>query len=138
RELGREHAVFVSSHILADVEALCDRVVVLHRGRVLADGDPGTLAARLRRSTYVDVEAGAPAAHLERILGEVPGVLRVERLPGPADAGRCRVEVAAGRDVRPALAAAVAAAGIGLQALAPAESSLEEAFLALVGEERRG
>jgi hypothetical protein len=58
-------------------------------------------------------------------------------LPGPADAGRCRVEVASDRDVRPALVAAIAAAGVGLTALTPVEPSLEEAFLALVAAEPR-
>ncbi len=131
REFGRDHAVFVSSHILADVEALCDRVVVLHRGRVLADGDPATLAARLRRTSYVDVEAAAPAERLAGILASVAGVLGTAPLAGPSEPGRCRVEVALGHDVRPAIAAAIAAAGIGLFALVPVEPSLEEAFLAL-------
>jgi gliding motility-associated transport system ATP-binding protein len=134
RELGTDHAVFVSSHILADVETLCDRVVVLHRGRVLAEGDPPTLAARLRRTAYVDVEAAAPVERLEAVLRGVPGVARVERLARSGIDGRCRVEVTSDRDVRAALVAAVAAAGIGLTALVPVEPSLEEAFLELVGE----
>jgi ABC-2 type transport system ATP-binding protein len=134
RELGAEHAVFVSSHILADVESMCDRVIILHHGRVLAEGDPATLAMRLRRTRYVDVEAAAPVERLEAILRTVAGVARVERLPHATDTARCRVEVTSEGDVRPALAAAVAGAGIALRALVPVEPSLEEAFLALVAE----
>ncbi len=137
RELGRDHAVLVSSHILSDLEVLCDRVVVLHQGRVLAEGDPGALATRLRRTTYVDVEAVATTERLAILLRDLPGVRNVEPLPGHADAGRCRVEVSADRDVRAAIAAALAAAGVGLCALVPVEPSLEEAFLSLVGEARR-
>ena len=132
RTLGADHAVFVSSHALADVETLCDRVVVLHHGRVLAEGTPLHLAARLRTSTSVDVEAGAPGDELEHVLAAVPGVRRIERLAASDGRVRCRVEADPGVDPRPAIAAGVAARGWPLYALAPVEPSLEEAFLALV------
>src|SRR5262249_11443334 len=74
RTLGTDHAVFVSSHVLADVETLCDRVVVLQHGRILAEGTPLDLAARLRTTSSVDVEAGASGDDLERALATVPGV----------------------------------------------------------------
>src|SRR5262249_9653050 len=64
RELGALHAVFVSSHALADVETLCDRVIVLHHARVLAEGAPCSLAARLRPAGFVDLDAVAPADRL--------------------------------------------------------------------------
>jgi ABC-2 type transport system ATP-binding protein len=133
RGLGRAHAVFVSSHLLADMEALCDRVVVLQRGRVLAEGAPATLAARLRATVQVDVEAGAPGAALADALAAVAGVRAVRLVGDGGGRARCRVEVAHGADARPALAAAVAARGWPLFALTAVEPSLEEAFLALVG-----
>ena len=134
RELGRNRAVLVSSHVLADVEALCDRVVILHHGRVLADGDPGTLAARLRRTTYVDVESAATPNRIAALVHGVAGVRGMTALPGAGDGSRCRLEVDADRDVRAALAAAFASAAIPLYAMAPVEPSLEEAFLSLVGD----
>jgi ABC-2 type transport system ATP-binding protein len=136
RELGRDHAVLVSSHALAEVEAMADRVVILHRGRVLAADRPAALAARLRPTSRVDVEAAAPAAALVAALVDVPGVRRVDALGATNGHARVRVEIEPGRDARPALAACVAARGWGLLALAPVEPSLEEAFLALVGGER--
>jgi ABC-2 type transport system ATP-binding protein len=136
RELGRNHAVLVSSHVLADVESLCDRVVILHHGRVLADGDPTSLAARLRRTTYVDVETAVDAERVGTVLRGLPGVRGVA--PGPGGDGRYRIEVAAERDVRAAVAGAFAAAGIPLYGLVPVEPSLEEAFLSLVGEPPAG
>jgi ABC-2 type transport system ATP-binding protein len=132
RRLGADHAVFVSSHALADVETLCDRVVVLHHGRVLAEGTPADLATRLRPTTAVEVEAGAPEDALEPVLAAVPGVRRVERLPSAGGHARCRVETDPGADLRPALAAGVATRGWPLYGLAPVEASLEDAFLALV------
>jgi ABC-2 type transport system ATP-binding protein len=139
RRLGAGgHAVLVSSHALAEVEVLADRVVILHRGRVLAEGRPSALAGRLRPTSRIDVEAIAPAGPLEAALAAVPGVRRVELLATSNGHVRCRVESEPAVDVRPALAARVTADGWGLLTLAPVETSLEEAFLALVaGEEQR-
>jgi ABC-2 type transport system ATP-binding protein len=138
RRLGAGHAVLVSSHALAEVEAMCDRVVILHRGRVLSADRPATLAARLRPASRVDVEAAAPADLLAGALAGVPGVRRVEVLAQANGHARCRVEVEPGRDARAALAARVSGAGWGLLTLAPVETSLEESFLALVGAEEGG
>ena len=139
RGLGAERAVLVSSHALAEVEALCDRVVILHRGRVLSADTPARLAARLRPASRIDVEAAAPADALAAALVTVPGVRRVDLVTQANGHARCRVELEPGRDARAELAARVTGSGWGLLALAPVEASLEEAFLALVaaeGEER--
>jgi len=135
RGLGTERAVLVSSHALAEVEALCDRVVILHRGRVLSADTPARLAARLRPASRVDVEAAAPADALAAALAAVPGVRRVDLVTQANGHARCRVELEPGRDARAQLAARVTGNGWGLLAFAPVEASLEEAFLALVAAE---
>jgi ABC-2 type transport system ATP-binding protein len=132
RDLGERHAVFVSSHALADVETLCDRVIVLHHGRVLAEGSPGALAARLRPGARVELEAAAPAADLVAALVALPGVRHVECLPAPDGHVRCRVEADPGRDLRAALASCVVERGWPLHGLTPVEASLEDAFRVLV------
>jgi ABC-2 type transport system ATP-binding protein len=134
RELGREHAVLVSSHVLAEVETTCDRVVVLHRGRVLASGTPAALTARLG-PTRIDVEVRGPAAAVVAALADVPGVRGVRPVEERNGRVRCRVELGPDRDARAALAAGVVARGWGLLALAPVEASLEEAVLSLLGTE---
>jgi ABC-2 type transport system ATP-binding protein len=138
RRLGAERAMLVSSHALAEVEAMCDRVVILHRGHVLAAGSPASLAARLRPASRVDVEAAAPAEALAAALAGVPGVRHVDLVAAVNGHARCRVEAAPGCDPRPDLAERVAAGGWRLLVLAPVETSLEEAFLALVGGREAG
>jgi ABC-2 type transport system ATP-binding protein len=132
RTLAARHAVLFSSHALAEVEATCDRVVILHRGRVLSADTPARLAARLRPASRVDVEAAAPAEALVGALAGVGGVRRVDVIGRANGHARCRVEAEPGRDVRAELAARVTAAGWGLLALSPVETSLEEAFLHLI------
>jgi ABC-2 type transport system ATP-binding protein len=132
RTLGADHAVFLSSHALADVEQTCQRVIVLHQGRVIAAGRPSELATRLRASARVEVEAEAPADALAAALAAVAGVRRVAVLFGDGTRARCAVELEPSADRAAELAACVHAAGWRLHALVPAEASLEEAFLALV------
>jgi ABC-2 type transport system ATP-binding protein len=135
RALGGERAVLVSSHALAEVEATCDRVVILHRGRVLSADTPARLAARLRPASRVDVEAAAPADALLAALAALPGVRRVSLVAQTNGHARCRVEVDPGHDARADLATRVTRSGWGLLALSPVETSLEEAFLALLARE---
>ena len=138
RLLASEHAVLVSSHALAEVETMCDRVVILHRGRVLAADRPASLANRLRPATRVDVEASAPPEALAATLGAVPNVRRVDLLAVANGSTRCRVEVEPGHDVRAELAARITTHSWGLLTLTTVEPSLEEAFLTLVAANEHG
>jgi ABC-type multidrug transport system ATPase subunit len=122
RLAGEGTTVFVSSHLLAEVEAMCDRVGVLARGRLVAEGPPSNLrpaSDRLR----IEVDDRTRA---ERVLAEIDGV----SVDGDRTAA-LRVRLAA-----PATPAAVNAAlvGAGLQvsALVPEHDSLEDVFVSLV------
>jgi ABC-2 type transport system ATP-binding protein len=132
RALAPGHAVLLSSHLLEDVATLCDRVIVLHRGRVVAADRPASLARRLAARTRVAVEAQAPATALADVLGRVPGVRSVAVAESDAGATRCLVLPVSEADVRPALAAAVVGRGWSLLALTLVEPSLEEVYLDLV------
>ena len=141
--LGRERTVLLSTHILPDVAQICERVIVIHRGRIasadaLPAGRATSLHLRLRRGPRGGDEAGA--------------VLRA--LPGVRDATRSGVEHAANEeqgvpqswslllreeaspdDVGEAVARACSERGWGLAELWPARGSLEEAFLSLTRDE---
>jgi ABC-2 type transport system ATP-binding protein len=135
RALAPSHAVLLSSHELGDVESCCDRIVVLHRGRVLAEGPPADLATRLHVVPVIRVEARGPLPALRSAVAAVPGVVRVVATAGEADAVLLRVEAAGAREVRPAVAAAVAASGAALLGLEQVVPSLEELFLRIVDAE---
>jgi hypothetical protein len=102
---------------------------------VLADDRPARLVARLRPASRIDLEAAAPADALVTALAAVPGVRHVDLVGQANGHARCRVELEPGADARAALAARVIARGWGLLALAPVETSLEEAFLTLMAGE---
>jgi ABC-2 type transport system ATP-binding protein len=115
--------VFVSSHLLAEVEAMCDRVGVLSRGRLVAEGPPGELRGAAERFR---VELDDPARAM-RVL---------EALDGVVAAGEgTSVVVRLARGATPAsVNAALVRAGVAVSALIPERESLEDVFLDLVGD----
>jgi ABC-2 type transport system ATP-binding protein len=134
RSLAAGHAILVSSHDLTDVEAFCDRVVILHRGRVLAEGPPDELAARIRARRPLQVEAQAPAATLVAALEAIPGVHAVHVTAEDGGLVRCDVDPGTDDDLRPAVGRCVVDHGWPLLALVRTEPSLEDTFLRLVDE----
>jgi ABC-2 type transport system ATP-binding protein len=133
RGLHRERTVILSTHILSEVEATCDRVIIIHRGRVLALDTPANLNRRLRSLSQVHLEVRGPAAEVARALRAVPGVVAVEQHVASDGAPAFTVSSDPDRDVREALAGAVSRHGWGLRELRPRTLTLEEIFLSLVG-----
>ena len=122
--------MILSTHILSEVEATCDRVIIIHRGRVLALDTPANLNRRIRRAPQVMIEVNGPPAQVLPALRAVPGVRAVEAQPG--EGTHAVVSTDPDRDLREALAAAVVSRGWGLREIRPKTLTLEEIFLALV------
>jgi ABC-2 type transport system ATP-binding protein len=123
-ELGKERTVVLSTHILSEVEAVCGRVVILDRGRVVAEGRPAELA---RPGLALVVRARGDKAALTAALTALEGVTTVESDGGEAE---WIFRVSATRDVREAVAAAVLSLG-HLRELRAAEAGLSEIFARL-------
>ena len=80
-ELARERTVLLSSHILPEIEAVAPRVIIMHRGKIVADGTPDELVRRLGGQRYVRLEAVVPdSAEAARLLATLPGVADVREL----------------------------------------------------------
>jgi ABC-2 type transport system ATP-binding protein len=128
REVLRNYArdgrsVLISSHLLAEVEQICDHVVVMHRGAVVADGSVTDLVSGVGQSSF---QVDDPARAVE-VLGALAGVSAVEVDGGSVYAdlnGTPRADVV-GRLVR---------AGVAVESVGP-RRRLEDAFLQLVGED---
>jgi ABC-2 type transport system ATP-binding protein len=135
KQLGGDHTVILSTHILPEVSQTCGRVVIINRGRVVAVDSPENLTSRLRGSETMFVQIDSAGADPMDALKAVPGVtgVRVAETRGPATA--LEVESGQGRDVRRDLAAAVVNRGWGLLELRPMRMSLEEIFLHLTTED---
>jgi ABC-2 type transport system ATP-binding protein len=134
-DLGRQHTVVLSSHILPEVSATCERVIIINQGRLVADDSPDNLGRRLStgRSLEVEMVVRGPAAEVERRVRKLKGVERVEVRTLPGD--ECQVLVSAPTDVRELLARSMVAAKFGLLELRSRALSLEDIFLQLTTEE---
>ena len=132
RELGSEHTVLVSSHILAEIEAMCPRVLVLAEGRLVADGSRDELEARLGGQGAVQVEAvvGPDAEAARALMETLPGVEKVEL--GPRVGIHQSFQVHGEGDLREDVGALAASQGWALRELSFASRSLEELFAHLV------
>jgi ABC-2 type transport system ATP-binding protein len=137
KELAGDHTIILSTHILPEVSQTCDRVVIINKGRVVAEDTPANLTRRLRGSEtiFIQVEA-ARAADAATALSAVPGVVRVA--PSDNTPGAFEVDSESGRDVRRELARAAVLGGHDLLELRPLRVSLEEIFLSLITEEKVG
>src|SRR5204862_7471120 len=135
KALAGNHTIILSTHILPEVSQTCDRVVIINKGRVVAEDTPHNLTARLRGSETLYIQVDANGADLSGPLQRVPGVTRVAETDRPDRAVGYAVESASGRDIRRDLARAVVSGGWGLLELRPMHMSLEEIFLSLTTDE---
>jgi len=128
--LAGRTTVFFSSHILSDVERVCDTVAILDKGRLVARAPVAELRARgASRSVVVEVGSGAEA--LAAALAQEPWAASVQR-----DGERLRITVRDPEAAARRIPAAVAEAGLALRRLEPAENALEDVFVELVGARR--
>jgi ABC-2 type transport system ATP-binding protein len=131
RGLGGEHTVILSTHILPEVSMTCGRVVIINKGKVVAEDTPENLTHRLRGAGTLRLEVRGDGAALAEALRAVPGVVAVRPHPAAGAATVIDVEAAAGADVRAELARAAVQSGHDLLGLQQVGMSLEEIFLHL-------
>ena len=137
KDLGGDHTVLLSTHILPEVEAVCDRAIVIAGGRVAAQGTPEELRASRRMTARVLVECKGPAKDVENALSRVSGVSRVEMLEceaGGAGGANGKYVTAAIRpkesyDVREEVARTVIQHGWPLREIRLEHATLEEFFV---------
>jgi ABC-2 type transport system ATP-binding protein len=135
KELAGDHTIILSTHILPEVSQTCERVVIINKGRVVAEDTPQNLTARLQGSETLYVQVDANGADAAGALQRVPGVTRVTEADRRGQVVGYAVESENGRDVRRDLARAVISGGWGLLEFRPMHMSLEEIFLSLTTDE---
>lgn len=133
REMGKQRTVLLSTHILSEAQQICDRVLIINKGKIIAEDTPQNLQARLVGSERVTLRVRGEADELPKVLHKVKGVQNVRTEPD----GSVEFQFAPGQDVRPEVAKAVIHAGYDLLEMRPVGMSLEEIFLELTREDTR-
>lgn len=127
RELGKDRTVLLSTHILPEAQQICDRVLIINKGNIVAEDTPENLQSRLVGSQRVVLRVRGDSDGLSDKIKKVKGVRDVEV---KAD-GSIEFEFAAGQDIRPQVAKAVIQSGYDLLEMRAVGMSLEEIFLEL-------
>ena len=128
RDLAGEHTVMLSTHILPEVEAVCDRAVIIARGKIVAQGTPDELRHSRQMQARVLVECKGPPADVQSTLARVAGVSKVQIL-GDGDYTTAALRPADGRDVREEVARTVIQHGWPLREIRLEAATLEEFFV---------
>ena len=129
--LKGEHTIILSTHILPEVSMTCSRVVIINKGRVVAEDSPEALTHRLKGAAGLRLEVRGETGPLFDLVRTVPGVASIQPKAGGSGSTVFAVEAEAGRDVRAELARAVVQGGFDLLGLEQVGMSLEEIFLHL-------
>jgi ABC-2 type transport system ATP-binding protein len=127
REIGKERTVLLSTHILFEAQQLCDRVLIINKGRIVAEDTPENLQAGLTGAERAILRIKGEIDDLVPAISKIKGVQRVITRPD----GGLEFQYASGMDVRAQVAKHVVKAGHDLLELSPITLSLEEIFLEL-------
>lgn len=134
RDLGGDHTVILSTHILSEVEQICSRVLIINKGLIVAEDTPSGLTTRLEGGERVRLQTGQAPANAVETLAALPEVERVS-LVAP---NLFEIECVTGADCRPVLAQVVVEQGWGLVELRAIDASLEDIFLELTADHKVG
>jgi ABC-2 type transport system ATP-binding protein len=132
KDLGKQHTILLSTHILSEVELTCSRVVVINRGRIEASDTPANLTRLVRGGGSILLEVKAPAVDITTKLEALPSVEDVEiTLPTDGDWTQAKIFGKPGVDIREDVYGVVRANNWPLRELARVKATLEEAFVEL-------
>ena len=137
RELGRERTLILSTHILPEVSMVCDRVLIINQGRVIASGTTDELGAGLQTRHEIIVTVGERHRQEEMLnfLKSIPGIEKVAIVEERGDRVSFSLGVSKGLEVRPEITRLCVERQIPLLEIRSGRLSLEEIFLKLVVEE---
>ena len=140
RRLAETHTILLSSHVLAEVEAISTRVMIIQQGKLLAQGKVSELAGQLQEEPRVRAEVGGSEEAVRRVLDGCTGLKAAELAPLEEGwvAVRAKVATGEGVDGREELAARTAEAGLKLRELTREELSLQELFLRITAQAAAG
>lgn len=135
QKLGENKTVILSSHILSEVQAVCDSILILSRGKLVACDTPDNLERLLTGGTALELEADTQPERLEKLLGNLPGVtgLTVGETAGKHAWARLETGKENLENLSKAVFFRFCDEKLPLLRLTPAKASLEDIFLELTG-----
>lgn len=135
KSLGKNRTVILSSHILTEIQAVCERVIVINKGTLVADDTPDNLARNMSADHNFIVRIDGPEQEVYKLLSTIPSMVKVTTLgPREKTAFEYSLEAEAGADIRREMFRRLAERSWPILALKSTEMSLEDIFLQLTGD----
>lgn len=135
KKLGQGHTVILSSHILPEVQAVCQRVIVINKGKLVADDTTSNLSFRMSKSNKLKVRIAGPKEQVLPLLESIPDVVNVSVLDtGEEGALDYSVEAKSGSDIRRDMFESLARENLPIYGLKSQSLSLEDIFLQLTND----
>lgn len=136
KKLGEKHTVILSSHILSEVQAICDEIMIISKGKLVACDTPEGLTGWMANSTQLELVVLGSEEKAEGVLKELEGIQAVHfENSSEKDCVKAILQTDSKKDIRPQLFYALAKADLPIMSLCRGEKSLEDVFLELTGED---
>lgn len=136
RRLAKRHTVILSSHILAEVREVCDYILIISKGKLVASDTPENLEKMLGDTDTIEIEAKAPQALTKEILKTIPGIEQASvKASGEEGVAAAVIKEKKGEDVRESIFRAFAEKNVPLLTLQTRHVSLEDVFMELTQNE---
>lgn len=133
RTLGKNHTVILSTHILSEVQAICNRILIINDGKIIADEKASNLASALGQAIKLKVKVSGPQKDVLSLLRGLPGVTKVQEVGvKEGDSFSFYVEASNGIDVRKPMFKALANKGWPIMGLENTDGELEDVFVRLI------
>lgn len=137
RTLGKKHTVILSSHILSEVQATCDRILIINEGKIIADEKTSNLARALGQGMKFKVKVAGPQKEVQQLLRNLPGVTDAKEAGfKDGDTFTYIVEASNGVDIRKPMFKALSQKGWPIMGLENTEGELEDVFIKLIDKRR--
>ena len=133
RSLGGQHTVILSSHILSEVSAVCDHILILSKGKLAARDTPENLTRRMQGTSFYDLLVEGEPETLKALLGQVEGLMTLEAGMDKSGFASVHLETAGDVDPRVEVFRILAKADCPIMELTSRSVSLEDVFMELTG-----
>ena len=134
--LGGSQTVILSTHILPEVSMTCDRVIIMHQGKLVAVDTPSNLTKKLQQAPKIMLKAEGPVSDIINTISRLSGITTIDRKePGSEKNGFYEIEIEENADVINEIAKSVYENNWKLKEIRPVDMTLEEIFIKVVTEE---
>ncbi len=138
KSLGKKHTVIFSSHVLSEISATCDRIIIIADGKIIADAKTGELSGVLTDKRQLLLTAEGNATNIQNELKKIPGVQKVKKTGEPDGASQFAIEYKPGADIRRDVFSAMTRLQCPVLEMRSGSESLEELYLRLTGSVKGG